>query len=45
MARRTGMRCTTLTQLPVAFCAGSTENSEPDAGLIEATCAFHSSPG
>ena len=28
---RTGMRCTTLTQLPVAFCAGISENSEPVA--------------
>ena len=26
---RTGMRCVTLTQLPVAFCAGSSENSAP----------------
>ena len=24
--KRTGMRCATLTQLPVAFCAGSSEN-------------------
>src|SRR5215471_13361452 len=41
IARRTGMRCTILTQLPVAFCAGRTENSAPDAGLIDATCALH----
>ena len=26
---RTGMRCVTFTQLPVAFCAGSSENSAP----------------
>ena len=39
------MRCTILTQLPVAFCAGSTENSAPDAGLIEATRACHFLPG
>src|SRR5476649_1935940 len=26
---RIGMRCTTLTQLPVAFCGGSTANSAP----------------
>ena len=31
IAMRTGMRCTTLTQLPVAFCGGSTENSAPVA--------------
>ena len=29
---RIGTRCTTLTQLPDAFCAGSTENSVPVAG-------------
>ena len=34
------MRCTTLTQLPVAFCAGSTENSLPLAGLMLDTFAF-----
>ena len=28
------MRCTTFTQLPLAFCAGKTENSEPVAGKI-----------
>ena len=31
---RTGMRCTTFTQLPDEFCAGSTENSEPLAGAM-----------
>jgi hypothetical protein len=45
MLRRTAMRCTILTQLPVAFCAGSTANSAPEAGLIEATRAFHLRPG
>src|SRR5204862_6054138 len=29
----TGRRCTTLTQLPDAFCGGSTANSAPVAGL------------
>ncbi len=28
-AMRTGMRCTTLIQLPVAFCAGSNANALP----------------
>ena len=37
MAMRTGTRCVTLTQLPVAFCAGRTENSEPVPAPIEAT--------
>ena len=36
---RTGTRCTTLTQLPEAFWAGSTENSAPEAGLMLATDA------
>ena len=26
---RTGTRCTTLTQLPLAFCGGSTDSSAP----------------
>ena len=30
---RTATRCAILTQLPVAFCAGMTENSAPVAGL------------
>ena len=34
---RTGTRCTTLTQLPVAFCGGSSANSEPVPAPIEAT--------
>ena len=40
MAIRTGTRCVTLTQLPVAFCAGRTENSEPVPAPIEATWPF-----
>jgi hypothetical protein len=39
------MRCTIFTQLPLAFWAGSSESSEPEAGLIETTCAFHFLPG
>ena len=38
---RTGRRCTTLTQLPVAFCAGISENYEPVAAPMLAT--LHSS--
>jgi hypothetical protein len=41
IATRSGMRCTIFTQLTVASWAGSSENSEPEAGLIEAICAFH----
>src|SRR3546814_2362535 len=32
IAIRTGTRCVTLTQFPVAFWAGSTENSAPEIG-------------
>ena len=32
---RTGTRCATFTQLPVAFCAGSSENSAPVPAPIE----------
>ncbi len=39
------MRCTTLTQLPLAFCAGSTLNSLPEVGLIDATRAVQRTPG
>ena len=42
---RTGMRCTIFTQLPLAFCAGSTLNSPPEAGLMEAMRACHSCLG
>ena len=31
------MRCTIFTQLPVAFCGGSTENSEPVPALMLST--------
>ena len=36
-AMRTGTRCTTLTQLPLAFCAGRIENCEPVPGLTATT--------
>ena len=38
---RTGTRCTIFTQLPVAFCGGSTENSDPVAAPMLATRARH----
>ena len=44
-SRRTGIRWTTFTQLPVAFWGGSTENSAPVAGAIASTVAGHSTPG
>ena len=37
MPTRTGMRCTTLTQFPVAFCGGMRANTAPLAGLMVAT--------
>ena len=40
-ASRTVRRCTTFTQLPDVFCAGRTENSDAEAGVIDATFAFH----
>ena len=40
-AKRTGSRCTTLTQLPEEFWAGRRANSAPVAGLMEATTAVH----
>src|SRR6185437_75127 len=36
-AMRTGTRCTTLTQFPVAFCGGRMENCEPVPGLTATT--------
>ena len=42
---RTGMRCTTFTQFPDVFCAGSTENSEPELGAMLATTPFQERPG
>jgi len=42
---RTGSRCTTFTQLPVAFSAGSSENCEPVPGLTLATVAANFFPG
>ena len=49
----TGIRCTTLTQLPEMFSAGNGENAEPLAGEIDVTdprhgnrdrCRFHCRP-
>ena len=34
---RTGTRCTTLTQLPLAFCGGRIANCAPVPGLTEPT--------
>ena len=45
MRMRTGMRCTTFTQLPLAFCAGRMENSEPLAGAMLCTVPDHTRPG
>src|SRR5262249_57851062 len=42
---RTGTRCTTFTQLPLAFCAGRIENSEPVPGLMLCTVPDHTRPG
>jgi hypothetical protein len=39
------MRCTTLTQLPLVFCASSSENSCAAAGLMLSTVPRHSMPG
>ena len=39
--RRTGRRCTTLTQFPDAFCGGKIANSAPVAGEMLCTSAFH----
>ena len=36
-AMRTGTRCTTLTQLPLAFCGGRIENCAPVPGLTATT--------
>src|SRR5439155_24825982 len=38
-AIRTGTRCVTLTQLPFAFCAGSSENWLPLPAPMLCTCA------
>src|SRR5882757_168783 len=45
MCKRTGTRCTTLTQLPVAFSGGSSENWDPVPGLKLTTCAVKRLPG
>ena len=43
-AIRTGTRCTTLVKLPVAFSAGSSENTEPEAGASDSTVPLIGSP-
>ena len=40
-----GMRCTTLTQLPVAFCGGSTANSAPVDWASDVTLPVHFTSG
>ena len=42
---RTGIRCTTFTQLPVAFCGGSRANSAPVAPLMLSTVPRHDRSG
>ena len=44
-AMRTGTRCVTLTQLPVAFWAGRTENSLPVPAPIVSTWPRTVTPG
>ena len=39
------MRCVTFTQLPVAFCAGSSENSAPVPAPIESIVAVSGRSG
>ena len=41
---RTGMRCTTLVKLPVAFSGGSSENTAPEAGASDDTVPSKSWP-
>src|SRR5690606_24701869 len=41
----TGMRCVTFTQLPVAFCAGSSENSAPVPAPMLSTVAWKGTSG
>ena len=42
---RTGTRCTTFTQLPLAFCGGRIANCAPVPGLTEATVPRNARPG
>ena len=42
---RIGIRCTTLTQLPLVFSAGSSEKLEADAGLRLSTVPVQRWPG
>ena len=44
-AKRSGTRCTTLTQLPLAFCGGRIANCAPVPGAIEQILPRHSRPG
>src|SRR5262249_39779057 len=41
----TGMRCTTFTQFPLVFCAGSNANCWAAAGLMLSSAPCHSTPG
>ena len=43
--KRTGTRCTTFTQLPVAFSGGSSENCEPVLGTHAGDRAENFLPG
>jgi len=43
--KRSGMRCTTFTQLPLAFCGGRIANCAPVPGAIEQTEPRHSRDG
>ena len=42
---RTGTRCTTLTQFPLAFCGGRIANCAPVPGLTAATVPRKVRPG
>ena len=43
--KRSGTRCTTLTQLPLAFCGGRIANCAPVPGAIEQTVPCQSRSG
>ena len=42
---RTGTRCTTFTQFPLAFCGGRIANCAPVPGLTEATVPWKARSG
>lgn len=44
MAIRIGTRCDTFTQLPLAFCAGNTANSDPVPWPMLSTCPLSDDP-